>query len=105
MQTTGDGIDTRTQGTLRGKHFRGDADDRPLADSIYGAVGEGLRPLRMDPLPVSLGLRPVSFTDGLEELSVDAIRRKSGRPTPAPIGESDALHLARKRVSDLGVID
>lgn len=66
--------------------------------------GEGLVPLRMDPPGLAGGLEPISFVAGLDPLSEDRLR--DGRTVAIrPVGEQGDLDKARKRATDLGLLE
>lgn len=100
MQTRGAGFPVRKSNEILDREV---TDDRPMIDSVVGNVGEGLRPLRMEPLHLSSGLEPVEFVDGLDELTHDAIRANGARVRRRhSIGEAEALKAAERRADQLG---
>lgn len=106
MHTTGDGTDPRFQGHMRGKGIQSSGHEGASIDNLLGVVGEGLRPMRMEPLPLSSGLEPVEFTRGLDELDTETMRM-GGRIVTARRrpGEAEALEAAQKRANEMGFLE
>lgn len=80
-------------------HTRADPRRIPAIDNLLGNVGEGLVPIRIEPPQPHEGLRNVSFTEGLDELTVDALRGNMTKP--AEIGRQTDLAMARRRASEM----
>jgi len=77
--------------------------DRPAIEDLLGRSGAGLEPLHVEPPTWHEGLRPVAFGDGLDEITVQALRAGPGRAsTPRDIAHTEALRLAAKRADALG---
>ncbi len=75
---------------------RDPAEGAALRDTLAASLPEGLVPLRMQTPEVNEGLHVLSFSDGLEELSVDGMRRGPRRNKNAP-GAVDPEGMARYR--------
>lgn len=72
-----------------------------LLDDAVARIGADLMPLHHDPDITNEGLRAVSPTNGLEELTVQALRGQPPLEGAGPYGEQRQLASAAKRTRSL----